>query len=138
MQNKFSIHHYFSVYWLSHTVCFLIQLQYLMTIFSCMFHYLNNLINHTYSVPSTPDNWCCTVSIHQGFQNDPVDWNMLHLPLSFICKYVFTYEEFRTIYTLSVYVRHGSVLISNHMQFFTPWSIVVWLKESVFIAKHVY
>ena len=61
---------------------------------------------------------------------------MLHSPLSFICKHVFTYEEFRTIYTLNVYVRQGSVLISNHMQFFTPGSIVVWLKVSVFSAKH--
>ena len=127
VQNKCSMHHYFSIYTLSFTVHFLIQLQYLMIIFSYMFHYVNSLINRTYSVPSISDNWRCIVSLHQGLQNDRIVWNMLHSPLSFICKHVFTCEEFRTIYTLNVYVRQGSVLISNHMQFFTPGSIVVWL-----------
>ena len=61
---------------------------------------------------------------------------MLHPPLSFMCKHVFTYGELRTIYTLNVYVIQGSVLILNHMQFFTPGGIVVWLRESVFSAKH--
>jgi hypothetical protein len=62
---------------------------------------------------------------------------MLHLPPSFICKHVLTYEEFKTIYTLNVYVRQGcSLLMPNHMQFFTPGRIVVWLKESVLSAKH--
>jgi len=101
-----------------------------------MFNYVNSLINLTYSVPSISDNWRCTVSVHQGLQNDPIIWNMLHPPHSFICKHVFTYEELRTIYTLNVYVRQGSVLILNHMQFFTPGSIVVWLKKSVFSVKH--
>jgi hypothetical protein len=108
-----------------------------MIIFSCVFHYLNNLINWTYSVPSISDNWRSTVSEYQGLQNDPIACNMFHLPLSFICKHVFTYEEFKTIYILNVYVRQGcSVLILNHMQFFTPGRTVVWLKESVFSAKH--
>ena len=77
----------------------------------------------------------CTV--HQGLQNNLIIYNMLHLPLSFIFKHVFTYEEFRTIYTLNVYVGQGcSLLILNCMQCFTPGRIVVRLKESVFSAKH--
>jgi hypothetical protein len=62
---------------------------------------------------------------------------MLHLPHSFICKHILTYEEFKTIYTLNVYMRQGSsALIPNHMQFVTPGRVVVWLKESVFSGKH--
>ena len=131
------MHHYFSIYWLSFTDHFLIQLEYLMIIFSCMFHYLNNLINLTYSVRSISDNWRCTVSVHQGLQNAPIICNMLHLPLFFICKHIFTYEEFKTIYALNEYVRQScSLLMLNHVQFFTPGRIVFWRKESVFSAKH--
>jgi hypothetical protein len=131
------MHYYFSICFLSFTNIFVIQLRYLMIIFWCMFHYLNNLINRTYSVPSISYNWCCTVSIHQELQSDPVICNMLHLPLSFICKHVFTCEDIKTIYTLNVYMGQGcSLLILNHMQFFTHGRIVVWLKESVFSAKH--
>jgi len=55
------VHHYLTIWWLSFTKQFLNQLQYLMTIFSYMFDYLNSLINHTSFVPVNSDNWHCTI-----------------------------------------------------------------------------
>ena len=48
--------HYVNILWISFTNHFLNQLQYLITIFSRMFHYSNNLINRTFSVSVSSDN----------------------------------------------------------------------------------